>query len=115
MSEFTIYHNPRCSKSRTTLALLEDKGIAPDIVLYLETPPNAAEIASLLESNTMALWRSERNAWISEVLLNNVKSELRKQLAVHHVAGWGTEGSPCDETIINKSSILTVVTNSQSI
>ncbi len=48
MSDFTIYHNPRCSKSRTTLALLEDKGIEPAIVLYLETSPDVDEIRSLL-------------------------------------------------------------------
>lgn len=45
----TIYHNPRCSKSRQTLALLEEKGIAPNIVLYLETPPTADELAVLLK------------------------------------------------------------------
>ncbi|MDX1735714.1 MAG: arsenate reductase (glutaredoxin), partial [Halioglobus sp.] len=35
MSDVTIYHNPRCSKSRNTLALLQEHGITPDIVLYL--------------------------------------------------------------------------------
>jgi arsenate reductase len=49
MSEFTIYHNPRCSKSRNTLALLEERGIKPDIVLYLETSPDQREIAGLLD------------------------------------------------------------------
>ena len=49
MSEVTIYHNPRCSKSRNTLALLEEKGVTPDIVLYLETQPSKEEIAGLLE------------------------------------------------------------------
>ena len=44
----TIYHNPRCSKSRQTLKLLEDKGIAPEIVLYLDTPPDKATVADLL-------------------------------------------------------------------
>ncbi len=39
-----IYHNPRCSKSRATLALLEERGIEPDIVRYLETPPSAEEL-----------------------------------------------------------------------
>ncbi|WP_075186091.1 arsenate reductase (glutaredoxin) [Teredinibacter haidensis] len=43
-----IYHNPRCSKSRQTLALIEDAGITPDIVLYLETPPSVAEIKNIL-------------------------------------------------------------------
>lgn len=45
---FTIYHNPRCSKSRQTLALLEEKGITPEVVLYLETPPNAATLKKIL-------------------------------------------------------------------
>ena len=48
MSDFTIYHNPRCSKSRTTLALLEANGIQPRVVLYLETPPSAGQIRALL-------------------------------------------------------------------
>jgi arsenate reductase len=48
MSEVTIYHNPRCSKSRTTLALLEENGVNPDVLLYLETPPSAQDISGLL-------------------------------------------------------------------
>ena len=44
----SIYHNPRCSKSRQTLTLLQDKGIEPEIVLYLETPPDAATIRALV-------------------------------------------------------------------
>ena len=44
----TIYYNPRCSKSRQTLQLLRDKGVEPDIVEYLKTPPSVAEIAQLL-------------------------------------------------------------------
>lgn len=44
----TIYHNPRCSKSRQTLALLEEKGVAPQIVEYLKTPPTAAELEAIL-------------------------------------------------------------------
>ena len=45
----TLYHNPRCSKSRQTLALLEEQGVNPDIVLYLETPPDEATLKILLE------------------------------------------------------------------
>ena len=44
---FTIYHNPRCSKSRQTLALMQEKGVEPQIVLYLEQPPTAAQLAQL--------------------------------------------------------------------
>lgn len=46
--DVTIYHNPRCSKSRETLTLLEQNGIEPQVVLYLETPPDAATLKSLL-------------------------------------------------------------------
>jgi arsenate reductase (glutaredoxin) len=45
----TLFHNPRCSKSRATLALLQERGIEPDIRLYLEDPPDAAEIRRLLD------------------------------------------------------------------
>jgi arsenate reductase len=44
----TIYHNPRCSKSRATLALLEARGVKPKIVNYLQTPPSAAELKAIL-------------------------------------------------------------------
>ncbi len=45
----TIYHNPRCSKSRQTLALLEERNIPCDVVLYLETPPDEKTLKSLLK------------------------------------------------------------------
>jgi arsenate reductase len=47
MENVTIYHNPRCGKSRATLALIEEKGIAPEIIEYLKTPPSAAELKAL--------------------------------------------------------------------
>jgi len=43
-----IYHNPRCSKSRQTLQLLQEKGVEPEVVEYLKTPPSEAEIRDLL-------------------------------------------------------------------
>jgi len=43
-----IYHNPRCSKSRQTLALLNERGIEPEIVLYLENPPDAAALRAII-------------------------------------------------------------------
>ena len=46
MSEITLYHKPRCSKSRQTLALLQGRGIEPEIIEYLKTPPDAAAILS---------------------------------------------------------------------
>lgn len=44
----TIYHNPKCSKSRETLKLIEEKGIAPQVVEYLKTPPSAVELKAIL-------------------------------------------------------------------
>jgi arsenate reductase len=49
MSAFTIYHNPRCTKSRETLALLERNGIEPRVVEYLKTPPSATELKAIVE------------------------------------------------------------------
>jgi len=45
----TIYHNPRCSKSRQTLALIEDEGIAPKVVDYLKAPPTVAELKNIVK------------------------------------------------------------------
>jgi len=45
----TIYHNPRCSKSRATLALLEENGESPDVVEYLTSPPSADELRDILK------------------------------------------------------------------
>jgi len=44
-----IYHNSRCSKSRATLALLEEHGGKVEVINYLDTPPSAAELAALLK------------------------------------------------------------------
>ncbi len=44
----TMYHNPRCSKSRATLALLQERGVTPDIIEYLNTPPSQAELDRIL-------------------------------------------------------------------
>ena len=43
-----IYHNPRCTKSRETMKLLADKGIEPEVIEYLKTPPSAAELKELV-------------------------------------------------------------------
>lgn len=48
MTDLTLYHNPRCSKSRAALELLEQRGLAPTVVRYLETPLDAAQLRSLL-------------------------------------------------------------------
>ncbi|MDK2776092.1 MAG: arsenate reductase (glutaredoxin) [Pseudomonadota bacterium] len=49
MSEIQIYHNPRCSKSRQTLALLNEQGIEPEVIEYLKETPSAAELKAVLK------------------------------------------------------------------
>lgn len=51
----TIYHNPRCSKSRKTLELIRDTGVEPAIVLYLEATPSAAEILGIAQQLGVAV------------------------------------------------------------
>lgn len=61
----TIYHNPRCSKSRQALDIIISKGIEPEIVEYLKTPPSAPEIRrllKLLQTGPRALLRAKEAA-----------------------------------------------------
>ena len=48
MKQITIYHNPKCSKSRETLALLRDRGVEPRVVEYLKTPPTAEQLRAIV-------------------------------------------------------------------
>ena len=57
MTEIVIYHNPRCGKSRDTLALLRERGIEPRVVEYLTHPPSVAELTAILK----ALGKSARD------------------------------------------------------
>ena len=61
-----IYHNPRCSKSRQTLALLQENGVEPEVVLYLENIPTTEELKDLLlklEITPMQLIRKGEKDW----------------------------------------------------
>ncbi|ADJ27160.1 arsenate reductase (glutaredoxin) [Nitrosococcus watsonii] len=49
MSQVSIYHNPRCSKSRQTLQLLREQGIEPVIIEYLKSPPTPAQLSEILQ------------------------------------------------------------------
>jgi len=49
----TIYHNPRCGKSRQTLALLKEQGLEPVVIDYLKTPPTAEELDAILQKLDM--------------------------------------------------------------
>jgi len=66
MAKWTIYHNPKCSKSRQTLALLKENGIDPQIIEYLKTPPDERElreIISKLDVPLSKLVRSQENSF----------------------------------------------------
>ncbi|SMF03181.1 arsenate reductase [Alteromonadaceae bacterium Bs31] len=68
-----IYHNPRCSKSRQTLAIIEDAGITPEIIHYLDTPPTEQELKSLLNKlaiSARALLRKGEDAYKENQLSN---------------------------------------------
>lgn len=66
MSEVEIWHNPRCTKSRATLALLEQRGETPVVRLYLEAPPDAKTIdrvLTLLDRDPRALMRTSEEPY----------------------------------------------------
>ncbi|MEH6552043.1 MAG: arsenate reductase (glutaredoxin) [Pseudomonadales bacterium] len=78
MPSISIYHNPRCSKSRQTLALIEEQGLTPEIVLYLETPPNAATIKDLLaklDINARQLLRKGEDEYKNNNLADQTKTD----------------------------------------
>lgn len=83
-----IYHNPRCSKSRQTLELLQKKKLQPDVVEYLNTPPSAAELERILKMLNLEprqLLRS-KEAEYTELGLNNPKltnKQLIKAMVEH--------------------------------
>ena len=79
----TIFHNPRCTKSRQTLALLEQNGIQPELRLYLENPPSKEElkdILSLLEMDATDLLRSKEDLY-KELVVKEGKPDNAKALA----------------------------------
>lgn len=78
----TIYHNPRCSKSRQTLALLEDKGVDLNIVEYLNTPPDQQTLADILDKldiSPLDLMR-KGEAVFKELQLDNKASDTQALL-----------------------------------
>ena len=73
-----IFHNPRCSKSRATLALLQERGLQPEITLYLETPPDAGELRSILSKlglTARELMRKGESEYLDQGLDDETLSE----------------------------------------
>ena len=81
----TIYHNPRCSKSRQTLQLLEEHNIQPDVRLYLQEPPSVDElkhILNLLDMSPLELMRT-KEALYKELGLSKDSSDEERLQAMH--------------------------------
>jgi len=73
-----IFHNPRCSKSRATLALLQERGLEPEITLYLESPPDAGELRSILNKlglTARELMRKGESEYLDQGLDDETLSE----------------------------------------
>ncbi|WP_017902143.1 arsenate reductase (glutaredoxin) [Pseudomonas asplenii] len=86
MTDLTLYHNPRCSKSRGALELLEARGLAPTVVRYLETPLDAAQLRSLLGKlgiSARQLLRSGEDEYQS---LNLADSQLGEEQLIAAIA-----------------------------
>ncbi|RUO55481.1 arsenate reductase (glutaredoxin) [Pseudidiomarina homiensis] len=78
MSQVSIYHNPRCSKSRQTLALLQEQGIEPQVIEYLKDTPDVAQLKDLLSKlgfvSARELMRSKEDVF-KELELKNEDDE----------------------------------------
>jgi arsenate reductase len=89
MSSSTLYHNPRCSKSRAALAILQERGIEPRIVAYLEQAPSIAELNTLIAqlglSDARAMMRQGEAEYQALALDNPAQSQeaLIAALAAH--------------------------------
>ncbi|PWB32866.1 arsenate reductase (glutaredoxin) [Pseudomonas sp. SDI] len=88
MTDLTLYHNPRCSKSRGALELLEARGLTPTVIRYLETPPDAATLKALLGKlniGARALLRTGEDEYKSLDLANPALSDeqLIAAMAAH--------------------------------
>jgi arsenate reductase len=78
-----IYHNPRCSKSRATLAILTEHGIATDVVEYLRQPPTASDIRSILQKlrlHAAAIVRQGESAFLDSGLSADAPEEALIEL-----------------------------------
>ncbi|MFK4753400.1 arsenate reductase (glutaredoxin) [Oceanobacter antarcticus] len=85
MSDIQIYHNPRCSKSRETLKLLQDKGITPVVVEYLKDVPSEDEIRQLIQllgfSSARELMRTKEEEYKQQNLASADEATLIRAMA----------------------------------
>lgn len=83
----TIYHNPRCTKSRKTLELLEHKGLEFETILYLNTPPSASELKSISEKLGLSAQEFIRKAEYAKLGIEPAQGEqaLFEQMSAHPI------------------------------
>jgi arsenate reductase len=86
MTDLTLYHNPRCSKSRGALDLLEARGLQPTIVRYLETPLNVAQIKALLSKLGISARQLLRTGEEEYKTLNLADASLSEQQLIEAIA-----------------------------
>ena len=82
MADFKIYHNPRCSKSRQTLEILNDKGVSVEVIEYLKTPLSKQELKTVLKALDLSpqdIMR-KKEAEYKEAGLNNTDLSVDQQL-----------------------------------
>ncbi|MBD1556000.1 arsenate reductase (glutaredoxin) [Vibrio sp. S9_S30] len=85
----SIYHNPRCSKSRETLALLEEKGITPEVINYLETPLTVGQLQTVY----------------TQLGLSSVRDMMRTKESIYKELSLG------DESVTNEQLFEAMVAN----
>ncbi|MDY7561477.1 arsenate reductase (glutaredoxin) [Pseudomonas sp. CCC3.2] len=86
MTDMTLYHNPRCSKSRGALELLEARGLTPTIIRYLDTPPDAAQLRDLLRKLGLSARALLRTGEDDYKTLNLVDSSLTDEQLIAAMA-----------------------------
>ena len=86
MADIELWHNPRCSKSRAALKLLEDAGVTPNVRRYLDTPPTPAEISDLLvklDKPAIALVRTGEPEFKAAGLTKDVSEQTLIEAMAH--------------------------------
>lgn len=86
MTDLTLYHNPRCSKSRGALELLEARGLTPTVVRYLETPLSATQIKALLGKLGISARQLLRSGEEEYKTLNLADASLSEQQLIDAIA-----------------------------
>ena len=82
-----VFHNPRCGKSRSCLAFLEQKKVDYEIVKYLETPPTIEELTLIIKQlniNPIDLIRKKESIWKTEFANKNLSNQELIEAMVHH-------------------------------